>query len=1252
METKDFADSFIGRLARDDFHSVGSLTAYLALPEKERGGDEANIIDSRVTRLLLESLGYGGAEIAYNAIKDNLRPDFTITIRDFPGCCFIVEDKTSTEHRLESHYPQLGGYMAAFRCPRGLLVNGERILGYDDTGPVNAATLQVALHAAIRFWRGEDIQAAGQTGWDALPQMNRDALAVLLRRYGRPAFEGATRLIEDLTLDREGNPHRIDGTSWKHGQTRIPMIDAHDAPDHLVQVVQELIGELREDVAVQFAVRQAENDTFRTEIRRAPGSAAAADDIISQHADGMLALWPRASVESRSDLRERLYRAMRGDLPDTEIDSIAALIRVEVSGRAGNGADALSRAAAEARAFAVRYSRHVTRSRDRHLAGVQAVEAFERWQAAVGTLLLTGAAPEKVRDEYFAQTAYLVVVRMLMVRVLEDKGLTPRVFTNGGAALWFHKVEPHYFSLARGRSTARLLEIAYENAQATYAHFFDDHRVFDWYVPDRITVIRVLHRLAGFDLSAMDRDIVGTIYGRFVNERHKHEQGMYYTPRSVVAFILDRVGWSGAATVGARLLDPACGSGAFLVEAARRAVEAHRAQARAEGHAEIPPERVQAVLDSLRDGLIGFDLNPFACALAEINLLVQVLDLVAHAHRHGESGRLERFRIYATDALRVLPAARAIMEMGLDPSEADDLPDEEQAKSALGAFAAGFDAVVGNPPYVRADEGAEGLLRYRRQVEHHPVLEPMGILTQKWDLFIPFIALGLHLLRRPDGRLGMIVSNALETVLYAGRLRRHLAETATVREVHFFEPRVKIFADAVVRNTILIADPTPPAADGMTLREWHADAPPMAERRQTLSQTAYGAEVFRPVLPALRVPVGVTAHAIKHICYVSVGMVLNAHERLAKGQFRLDDLLADRPDATHPRPYIGSEDLRLPNADMADFPFAAMRVRYLEYGTARVPALIRRPTFPELYDRDKLMAGEFGSVVHDDGTLDPLGYLVCNHSVFQFLPWHSLSGVRNRALTEREQDVGRPRSEMEILSPLYPLPFLAGLFNSSAWATIMIGRAATSIAGRSQPNDYADQPIPVPEPATGRAVGEAASAARTEGRALAGLLASGWQRLAQGWRSPPTVVPGTQQAAFGIARARWGLTIERPTARCSALRREGEVFVSGQRVAARLAAGTDDAAADFLLRVLSAQGANTLQVLDAGAVPIPLRPVDAASAERALLAGERAALAREQDILGHRAAIDALITPLFEAVPHPPVEIIGPFPQNRESSSR
>ncbi len=1243
MQAREFAEAFLGRLARNDFHNVGAIDQYLALPEASRSGDEANIVDNRVTRALLEALGYATAEIDYNAAKNGLRPDFVLRIKDYLGCCFVVEDKATPE-RLGPHRSQLASYMTANRCPRGLLINGERILGFDDAGAASVASLDFGIGTAVRLWRGADLFSAGRTGWEALPRSDQDILAVIARRYGRDAFQGVTTLIDDLTLDKAGNPHAADGSSWVPDRTRLFLISAKIAPDALVEAVQELIGELCEDVAVQFAVHKQDYEDFQREIERAPGSTAPAEDLMNEIADRLLVVLPS---DRRDGMRTRLRQTMRGERPEAEIDEVVSEVRAAAGGQ-GNGrtADALGRAGKDAKALARRYGRHLVRARERHAASIMAVEAHERWRAAVGTLLLSGASSEKAQSEYFTQTAYLVIVRMLVVRVLEDKGLTPRVFTNGGAALWFRQVEPHYFSLAIGRSAARLLQIAYENAQATYAHFYDDHRVFDWYVPDRIMVVRVLHRLAGFDLAEIDRDIIGTVYGRFVNDRHKHEQGMYYTPTSVVSFILDRVGWNGAESVGAKLLDPACGSGAFLVEAARRAIEAHRAQARHEGHKEIPPERVQAVLDSLRDGLVGFDLNPFACALAEINLLVQVLDVVAHALGNGHPARLDRFRIFNTDALRLEPGARAVLEEGLDRSEAADLPDEEQAKARLGMFADGFDMIVGNPPYVRADEGATGLLDYRRQVEGHPIPPVSNVLTQKWDLFIPFVALGQHLLRSPGGKLGMIVSNALETVLYARALREQLAAGAKLREVHFFEPGVKLFEDAAVRNTILILETGEPDEASETLREWHGGPPAAPSRRQSLPQIAYGAEVFRPALPSFRVPPAARAEPLNHICYVSKGMVLSADEKADGGQhrgsFKLGDLLVDYPDAIHSKPYIGSRDLRIANSPVGDFLFAAARIRFLEYNTSRIPALISRPTFEELYDREKIMVGEFGGSIHDDGTLNPLGFLACNHSVFLFMPWRLLVGINNRSLADRLRELPRPRADLEQISRDYPLPFLCGLFNSTVWDSLMTGRATTSIAGRAQPDNYAEQSIPVPDPVVAAAVGQAADAARLEGQALSALLAAGWRRLEEGWRSPPTLLPQIQDSEFGVARTRWALTIERPTAKCGTLRREGPVFLSGQRVAARLPDSIDEASADFLLRILNAQNGATLETIEASGLRIPLRPEDAATAEAGLIQAERGAMSRELAILALRAKIDDLVAPLFEAVHHPPIISLQP----------
>ena len=72
------------------------------------------------------------------------------------------------------------------------------------------------------------------------------------------------------------------------------------------------------------------------------------------------------------------------------------------------------------------------------------------------------------------------------------------------------------------------------------------------------------------------------------------------------------------------------------MSAAKRLVEAHRTYWKAQGYSDIPPDRVHDVLENVRNGLYGIDLNPFACSLAETNLLIQVIDLIAIAMKADE----------------------------------------------------------------------------------------------------------------------------------------------------------------------------------------------------------------------------------------------------------------------------------------------------------------------------------------------------------------------------------------------------------------------------------------------------------------------------------------------------------------------------------------------------------------------------------------------------------------------------------------
>ncbi|SUB97327.1 hypothetical protein [Prevotella nigrescens] len=86
-------------------------------------------------------------------------------------------------------------------------------------------------------------------------------------------------------------------------------------------------------------------------------------------------------------------------------------------------------------------------------------------------------------------------------------------------------------------------------------------------------------------------------------------------------------------------------------------------------------------------------------------------------------------------------------------------------------------------------------------------------------------------------------------------------------------------------------------------------------------------------------------------CYISVGMVVNADEKKAKGEFRKDDLISETYDEIHSRKYIEAKDIDK---------YRVKRVRYLEWNTERCPDKLRRPTFRELYNRPKLLINRLG----------------------------------------------------------------------------------------------------------------------------------------------------------------------------------------------------------------------------------------------------------------------------------------------------
>ena len=329
----------------------------------------------------------------------------------------------------------------------------------------------------------------------------------------------------------------------------------------------------------------------------------------------------------------------------------------------------------------------------------------------------------------------------------------------------------------------------------------------------------------------------------------------------------------------------------------------------------------------------------------------------------------------------------------------------------------GFDIVIGNPPYISAPTQIANpiLAKQRNDIIACNKYES---LYQKWDLYIPFIELGIHL-ANAKGVIAMIVPYPLTNQTYGKKLRELI-----ITQYNLFElcdlNGTKIFDNATVSNCIPFID--------------KASSPTQVTNISNIDETMTIQRVFQKAVDEL-IPDKKTAvwnaeegkrdanrhkdlHVLGDYCYISVGMVINADEKTAKGEFKKEDLISLTKDIIHCRKYIEAKDIDK---------YTIKRIRYLEYDTYRCPDLLRRPTFRELYDNVKLMFNRLGDlkVYYDEE------YLLTSDSMFCAVPWRLLSHVDNKSITSSIKKYSRmSRKEMELLSRTIDLKFLLGIMNS------------------------------------------------------------------------------------------------------------------------------------------------------------------------------------------------------------------------------
>lgn len=177
-------------------------------------------------------------------------------------------------------------------------------------------------------------------------------------------------------------------------------------------------------------------------------------------------------------------------------------------------------------------------------------------------------------------------------------------------------------------------------------------------------------------------ETISAIYERFLKVSDE-QTGAFYTPRFLAEVVLDTALDGAYPLIGKRFLDPACGSGIFLVGLFNRIAEEWK-QANPTARND---RKAKELMRLLRESLFGVDISLTACRIAAFSLYLAYLDQLSPPDIQAlqEKGRALPRLVVASDDQSTEPTAGNIRQADFFA------PDEP--------FPTGVSLVIGNPPW-------------------------------------------------------------------------------------------------------------------------------------------------------------------------------------------------------------------------------------------------------------------------------------------------------------------------------------------------------------------------------------------------------------------------------------------------------------------------------------------------------------------------------------------------------------------------
>ena len=487
-----------------------------------------------------------------------------------------------------------------------------------------------------------------------------------------------------------------------------------------------------------------------------------------------------------------------------------------------------------------------------------------------------------------------------------------------------------------------------------------------------------------YNFDWIDADILGQVYEQYLGKLlaqtksgkakltngqvHRKEQGIYYTPTYIVDYIVKN-------TLGEllknkkikakeiKVLDPACGSGSFLIKAFDYLYNNMSSSKDSKQYHIDHQGKYSIKTEILKNNIYGVDLDNKAVEITKLNLLLKgaeknrKLPEEIDVHIRNGNSLIDEQAIAGNKTFKWEEQFSDIVQY----DNSHNLKDEY-----------GFDVIIGNPPYVN--------VYHMDKIERDFFNESDKFKTThlKYDLYILFIEKSLSLLEN-NGLLGLIIPYSVLNQPYAILTRNYILNTCCILSIIDLS-NYYVFQDSSVKTCILILKKEKRKNKRDTnkikiikQKEYIGRIAEDSKNTTYIEQNFFNKTPQNMFRLELNTNILSISEKLKNrsvplgsICYISKGIVAYSES----DNRQKDDFLHDRKVNSKCFPYLEGKDVERYVINYKGI--------YLEYE----PLIMSRPTFPELHENKKIlvraMTNGLISTFDDEGYYTDQKLILCS----------------------------------------------------------------------------------------------------------------------------------------------------------------------------------------------------------------------------------------------------------------------------------